>query len=131
VSRPCSSTYWTTLSARIPQIQVRPTEINGSRGALVLDGSERVIGVAVLDIGGDQIQGISAIVNPDKLAHLAPRANPGFLLRTRASRNERPACEAVPTLPAGQPPKRSTSTDEEPNVNGAGNQQQNDVQALP
>jgi RNA polymerase sigma factor (sigma-70 family) len=123
--------YGTTLSARIPQIQVRPTEINGSRGALVLDSSERVIGVAVLDIGGDQIQGISAIVNPDKLAHLAPRANPGFLLRTRASRDERPASEAVPTLPAGQPPKRSTSTDEEPNVNGAGNQQQNDVQALP
>jgi RNA polymerase sigma-70 factor (TIGR02957 family) len=123
--------YWATLSTRIPRMQVRPTEINGSPGALVLDGSERVIGVAVLDIGGDQIQGISAIVNPDKLAHLAPTADPGFLLRTRAGRNERPASEAVPTLPAGQPPKRSTSTDEEPNVNGAGNQQQNDVQALP
>jgi RNA polymerase sigma factor (sigma-70 family) len=120
--------YWTSLSARIPRMQVRRAEINGSPGALVLDGSERVIGVAALDIGGGQIQGISAIVNPDKLAHLA-LTNPGFLLRTRARRNERPA--SVPALPAGQPPKRSTSTDEEPNVNGAGNQQQSDVQALP
>jgi RNA polymerase sigma-70 factor (TIGR02957 family) len=79
--------YWTKLSARIPRMRVRPTEINGSPGALVLDGSERVIGVAVLDIGGGQIQGISAIANPDKLAHLGPTGNLGFLLRTRAGGN--------------------------------------------
>ena len=93
--------YWTKLSARIPQMQVRPTEINGSPGALVLDGSERVIGVAVLDIGGGQIQGISAIVNPDKLAHLRTTTTETF-----------------------------TSTDEEPNVNGPGTQQQSDAHAF-
>jgi RNA polymerase sigma-70 factor (ECF subfamily) len=59
---------------------MRPTEINGSPGALVLDGSERVIGVVVLDIGRGQIQGISSIVNPDKLAHLGPTTNLGSLL---------------------------------------------------
>jgi RNA polymerase sigma-70 factor (TIGR02957 family) len=79
--------YWTNLSARIPRMQVRPTEINGSPGALALDGSERVIAVAVLDIGGGQIRGISAIVNPDKLAHLGPTADLGSLLRTRARGN--------------------------------------------
>jgi RNA polymerase sigma-70 factor (TIGR02957 family) len=76
--------YGTRIGARVPGMQLRPTELNGSPGALVLDGSERVIGVVVLDIGHGQIQGISAIVNPDKLAHLGPTANLGSLLRTRA-----------------------------------------------
>jgi ketosteroid isomerase-like protein len=62
--------YWARTSARITRLQMRPTEINGGPGALVLDGSERVIGVVVFDMGGGQIQGISSIVNPDKLAHL-------------------------------------------------------------
>jgi RNA polymerase sigma-70 factor (TIGR02957 family) len=75
--------YGTKLGARIPRMQMRPTEINGSPGALVLDGSERVIGVVVLDIGRGQIQGISAIVNPDKLTHLGPTALP----RARARGN--------------------------------------------
>jgi RNA polymerase sigma-70 factor (TIGR02957 family) len=65
-------------TARIPGV-----DVNGSPGALLLDGSERVIGVMVLDIGGGQIQGISSIVNPDKLAHLGPPADLKSLLRTR------------------------------------------------
>jgi RNA polymerase sigma-70 factor (TIGR02957 family) len=80
--------YWINLAARIPRMQIRLTEINGSPGALVLDGSERVIAVGVLDIGDGQIQGISTIVNPDKLAHLGPTANLGSLLRTRARGNQ-------------------------------------------
>jgi RNA polymerase sigma-70 factor (TIGR02957 family) len=73
-------TRWAKLRARRPRPQIRPTEINGSPGALVLDGNERVIGVVVLDIGRGQIQGISSIANPDKLAHLGPTANLGSLL---------------------------------------------------
>jgi hypothetical protein len=49
----------------------------------VLDGSERVIGVMVLDIGRGQIQAISSIVNPDKLAHLSSTADRKSLLHTR------------------------------------------------
>jgi hypothetical protein len=79
--------YGTKLSARIPRMQMRPTEINGSPGALVLDGSERVIGAVVLDIGRGQIQGISAIVNPDKLTHLGLTANLGSVLRAGARGN--------------------------------------------
>jgi hypothetical protein len=57
------------VATRIPGVHLRPAEVNGSPGALLLDRSERVIGVMVLDIGRGQIQGISSIVNPDKLAH--------------------------------------------------------------
>jgi hypothetical protein len=38
----------------------------------------------VLEIGRDQIQGISSIVNPEKLAHLGPTANLNSLVRPRA-----------------------------------------------
>jgi RNA polymerase sigma-70 factor (TIGR02957 family) len=73
-------TMWAQISLRVPRLQIRPTEINGSPGALALDGRERVIGVVVLDTCGGQIQGISSIANPDKLTHLGPTANLGFLL---------------------------------------------------
>jgi RNA polymerase sigma-70 factor (ECF subfamily) len=79
--------YWVRVAARIPRMQIWPTEINGSPGALVLDGSERVIAVLALDIAGGQITSINSIVNPDKLAHLGPTANLGSLLRTRAPGN--------------------------------------------
>jgi RNA polymerase sigma-70 factor (TIGR02957 family) len=79
--------YWIRVPARIPGLQMRPVEVSGSPGALMLHGSERVIGVVVLDIGSGQIQGINSIVNPDKLAHLGPTANLGSLLRTRVRGN--------------------------------------------
>src|SRR5205807_661310 len=63
---------WIKLGTRIPGVHLRPVEFNGSPGALVLDSQEQVVGVWVLEIGGGQIQGISSIVNPDKLAHLGP-----------------------------------------------------------
>ena len=64
----------------MPRLQIRPTEINGSPGALVLDGSERMIGVMALDIGRGEVQGISSIANPDKPAHRGPTVNLGSLL---------------------------------------------------
>jgi sigma-70-like protein len=71
------------LATRIPGVHLRPAEVNGSPGALLLDGGERVIGVMVLDVGRDQILGINSIANPDKLAHLGPTADLKSLLRTR------------------------------------------------
>jgi RNA polymerase sigma-70 factor (ECF subfamily) len=52
------------------------------RGALYLDGQQRLIGVWALDITGGQITSISAIVNPDKLTHLGPVADFRSLLRS-------------------------------------------------
>jgi RNA polymerase sigma-70 factor, ECF subfamily len=40
--------------------------------------------VTVLDIAEGQIQGVSTIVNPDKLRHLGPLADLGALLRERS-----------------------------------------------
>jgi RNA polymerase sigma-70 factor (TIGR02957 family) len=73
--------YW-ALTGPLLRIQVRLTEINGGPGALILAGDGRVISVVALEIGGGQIQRISSIVNPDKLAHLGPTANLGDLLRS-------------------------------------------------
>jgi RNA polymerase sigma-70 factor (ECF subfamily) len=72
---------WTRLAARIPDVSLRPAEVNGGPGALYLDGQQRLIGVMALDVAGGEITGISSIVNPDKLAHLGPVADFGSLLR--------------------------------------------------
>lgn len=58
--------------ARIPGVQMRPAEVNGNPGMLLLDGEERLICVWVLEIGRGQVTSISSIVNPDKLTHLGP-----------------------------------------------------------
>jgi RNA polymerase sigma-70 factor (TIGR02957 family) len=69
-------------TARLPGISLRPVEVNGGPGALILDGQQRLIGVWALDIADGQITSISAIVNPDKLTHLGPVADLGSLLRS-------------------------------------------------
>jgi RNA polymerase sigma-70 factor (ECF subfamily) len=73
---------WVRLVARLPGVSFRPVEVNGDPGALLLDGQQRLIGVLALDIAGSQITSISAIVNPDKLTHLAPVGDFRALLRS-------------------------------------------------
>jgi len=58
--------------ARFPGVSLRPIEVNGDPGALLLDGQQRLIGVWALDFAGSQITSISVVVNPDKLTHLGP-----------------------------------------------------------
>src|SRR4051812_9882080 len=62
----------------------RREEVNGQPGALFVDREGRLISVAILDIAEGQIQGVSAIVNPDKLRHLGPLADLRALLRRRS-----------------------------------------------
>lgn len=73
---------WLDHLGRVPGIRMRPTEVNGSPGTLLLDADERVVGVWVLEIGGGRVRGIRSIVNPDKLAHLGPTTDLGTLLRS-------------------------------------------------
>ena len=73
---------WFRLGARLPDASLRPIEVNGGPGALYLDGQQRLLGVMALEIAGGQIQGISSIVNPDKLTHLGPVADYRSLLRS-------------------------------------------------
>jgi RNA polymerase sigma-70 factor (ECF subfamily) len=72
---------WGRLAARAPGVSLHPVEVNASPGSLYLDAQQRLIGVVALDSAGGQIQGISAIVNPDKLAHIGPLGDLGSLLR--------------------------------------------------
>jgi RNA polymerase sigma-70 factor (ECF subfamily) len=69
--------------ARIGGYTTRREEVNGQPGALFIDREGRLISVAILDIADGQIQGVSAIVNPDKLRHLGPLADLRALLRER------------------------------------------------
>ena len=73
---------WMRVAARVPGVSWRPVEVNGTAGALFLDGQQRLIGVCGLDIAGGQVIGISAIVNPDKLTHLGRVGDLGALLRS-------------------------------------------------
>ncbi len=62
----------------------RREEVNGQPGALAFDREGRLISVMSLDIAEGQVQGVSAIVNPDKLRHLGPVGDLGRLLRDRS-----------------------------------------------
>ena len=63
---------------------------------MVLDPSERLIGVVALDIAeGGQIQTVTSVVNPDKLRHLGPLADLGPL----SGRGRRGGAERGPAGP--------------------------------
>jgi hypothetical protein len=64
---------------------LRPVEVNGGPGALLLDGQQQLIGVCALDVAGGQITSISGIVNPDKLTHLGPAGDFASLLTSGRS----------------------------------------------
>jgi RNA polymerase sigma-70 factor (ECF subfamily) len=72
---------WLKLGARIPGGSLRPVEVNGQPGALLLDGAEQLIAVWSLDIEGGHVRGVNSVVNPEKLGHLGPVADLGTLLR--------------------------------------------------
>lgn len=70
--------------ARLGGLTSRREEVNGQPGALFFDREGRVIAVMILDVAEDQIQGVSSIVNPDKLRHLGPVGDLRALLRDRS-----------------------------------------------
>jgi RNA polymerase sigma-70 factor (ECF subfamily) len=77
---------WVRVAGRVPGASIRPVEVNGTPGALLLDGDARVVGVWALEISGGQIVGLSSVINPDKLGHLGPVGDIWALLGIAASR---------------------------------------------
>lgn len=73
---------WLRLAVRLPDLTMRPVEVNGGPGALFLDGEQRLLAVWAFDVADDGITGVSAIINPDKLSHLGPVGDFGALLRS-------------------------------------------------
>ena len=64
---------------------LRPTDVNGQPGALVLDPDGGLIGVIALDVADGQIQGVRSIVNPDKIGHVGRVGELRALLGRRRS----------------------------------------------
>jgi RNA polymerase sigma-70 factor (TIGR02957 family) len=75
------------LIARLPGVSLRPVEVNGGPGALLVDPQQRLIGVMALEIAGGQIASINSIFNPDKLVHLGPIADVESLMRSWRTRD--------------------------------------------
>jgi len=74
---------WMRQGERIPGLKLRRAEVNGQPGAIYTESDGAVIGAMALDIADGKIQGISSIVNPDKLRHLGPVGDVWALLRSR------------------------------------------------
>ena len=68
---------------RLDGVSTRREVVNGQPGVLYLDRDGGLVGVTVLDVAEGQIQGVSAIVNPDKLQHLGPVGDLRALLHAR------------------------------------------------
>jgi RNA polymerase sigma-70 factor (ECF subfamily) len=85
-----------TATTRFGGVSLREVTVNGQPGAMVLDPSERLIGVVALDIAeGGQIQTVTSVINPDKLRHLGPLADLGPL----GGRGRRGGAERRPAGP--------------------------------
>jgi RNA polymerase sigma-70 factor (TIGR02957 family) len=61
---------WMQVAARLPGLTMRPTEVNGGSGVMILDDQQRLMGVWSLEIAGGEIHAVGSVVNPDKLGHL-------------------------------------------------------------
>jgi RNA polymerase sigma-70 factor (TIGR02957 family) len=70
--------------SRLGGVTTRRAHVNGQPGALFLDRDDRLIAVMTVDVADGQVQGVSAIVNPDKLRHLGPVGDLRALLRRRS-----------------------------------------------
>jgi RNA polymerase sigma-70 factor (TIGR02957 family) len=74
---------WLSPETRLPGIRLRPIEINGGPGALVFDDRQRLVAVTALEIADGEIKAIESVVNPDKLGHLGPVGNLGWLIKSK------------------------------------------------
>jgi len=72
---------WMRQGERIVGAALRPIDVNGQPGALLLAGEDVVIGVMALDIADGQIQEVRSIVNPDKLGHIGEVGDMTALLK--------------------------------------------------
>jgi RNA polymerase sigma-70 factor (ECF subfamily) len=64
---------WGRAAPKFGVTDVRPVEVNGQAGAMVLGADGQPLSVMAFDIADGRIEAINSIVNPDKLRHLAVR----------------------------------------------------------
>ncbi len=73
-------------------LRVEPHEVNGQPGALLRDRDDKIVNTWALDVLDGQIQTIRTVLNPDKLEHLGPVADPWAVFR-RAKEARRPTTD--------------------------------------
>jgi len=73
-------TNWLRALRRLPEMEIRLTEVNGDPGAMFLVEG-RLLAVWALDVRDGQVAGVRAVVNPDKLVHLGPVGDANALIR--------------------------------------------------
>jgi RNA polymerase sigma-70 factor (ECF subfamily) len=67
---------WVRATTRFGGFSLREVSVNGQPGAIVLDLSDRLVGVLALDIAEDgRVQTVASVLDPGKLAHLGPVAH--------------------------------------------------------
>ncbi|HEY5197210.1 MAG TPA: RNA polymerase sigma-70 factor [Solirubrobacteraceae bacterium] len=81
---------WMGVLSRVPGSALRPSEVNGGPGVIVVDGQQRLISVWSLEIAGGEVRSIGSVVNPDKLAHLGVVADFAALVRAHRPRPDTP-----------------------------------------
>ena len=81
---------WMRVVSRLPDFTLRPIEVNGGPGVMVLDGQQRLISVWSLEIAGGEIRSIGSVVNPDKLAHIGVVGDFASLVRAHRPRPDTP-----------------------------------------
>jgi RNA polymerase sigma-70 factor (ECF subfamily) len=95
---------WMRVASRMPDFTLRPTELNGGSGVMILDDQQRLIGVWSLEIAGGEIRAINSVVNPDKLAHLGPLGDFAALVRGYLQRPDRSVDPQPDTNNPGETP---------------------------
>ena len=78
---------WTTHGMRGTGATLREVQVNGDPGALLLDAGGGLLAVMALDVADGQVRGVTSIVNPDKLRHLARVGDFREFLQRRARRS--------------------------------------------
>ncbi|HEX6238467.1 MAG TPA: sigma-70 family RNA polymerase sigma factor [Acidimicrobiales bacterium] len=69
-----------TATTRLGGVSLREVSVNGQPGAMVLDPSDRLIGVVALDIAeGGQVRTVTSVTDSDQLRHLGELADLGPL----------------------------------------------------
>jgi RNA polymerase sigma-70 factor (ECF subfamily) len=78
-------------------------QVNGQPGAILRDQDGKVVNTLTLEILDGQIQTIRAVINPDKLGHVGPVADPWAVLReTQQARRRIDRPEKTPTAQTGE-----------------------------
>ena len=80
-----------TVLAKIG-LRLDPHEVNGQPGAILRDRDDRIVNTWALDVLDGQIQTIRTVLNPDKLEHLGPVADPWAVFR-QAKEARRPTTD--------------------------------------